>query len=252
MGKRLKGKYPPVREVTDAGRIGMVKEIFATVTPKYDFLNHFLSLRRDVVWRHFTTRKMRFFETHRLLDVATGTADLAIDAASTHPSVQVTGVDFAQEMMDLGRGKIGKRNLFERVRLLRGDALSLPFIDGCFDVAAIAFGIRNIPDRIRAIREMTRVVVPGGQVMVLEMTFPENWILRGIYGIYLKRLLPSIAKHFSRNPAAYHYLADSIMNFPSPDAFARLMEEAGLVRVAKHALTFGVTYLHIGLKPSVR
>ena len=248
MGKHLKEKYPPVREVTDADRIGMVKEIFSTVPAKYDFLNHFLSLRRDVAWRHFATHKMRFFHTHRLLDVATGTADLAIDAAHTYPTLKVTGIDFVQEMMDLGRVKIEKRNLSGRVRLLRGDALNLPFSDNDFDVAAIAFGIRNIPDRIQALREMTRVVVPGGQVMVLEMTYPESRILRGIYGIYLKRMLPFIARHFSQNPAAYHYLADSIMNFPSPDAFAKLMEEAGLVRMEKYALTLGVTYLHIGCK----
>ncbi|RPJ04608.1 MAG: hypothetical protein EHM36_09895, partial [Deltaproteobacteria bacterium] len=101
MGKRLREKYPPVKEVTDADRIGMVREIFSTVPAKYDFLNHFLSLRRDVAWRHFTARKMRFFETQRLLDVATGTGDLAIDAAETYPSIRVTGVDFVQEMMDL-------------------------------------------------------------------------------------------------------------------------------------------------------
>jgi len=154
--------------------------------------------------------------------------------------------------MDLGRVKIEKRNLSGRVRLLRGDALNLPFSDDDFDVAAIAFGIRNIPDRIHALREMTRVVVPGGQVMVLEMTYPESRILRGIYGIYLKRMLPFIARHLSQNPAAYHYLADSIMNFPSPDAFAKLMEEAGLVRMEKYALTLGVTYLHIGCKPDTQ
>jgi demethylmenaquinone methyltransferase / 2-methoxy-6-polyprenyl-1,4-benzoquinol methylase len=249
MGKYLREKYPKVKEVTDADRIGMVKEIFSTVPAKYDFLNHFLSLRRDVAWRRFAARRMRFFQTWRLLDVATGTADLAMDAAKMHPLIRVTGVDFVREMMDLGRVKIEKRGISDRVEILRADALDLPFPDSSFDVAAVAFGIRNIPDRIRALREMARVVVPGGQVMVLEMTYPENRVLRGIYGIYLGRLLPVIARQFSRNPAAYHYLADSIMNFPSPDAFARLMENAGLARIEKHPLTLGVTYLHIGIKP---
>jgi demethylmenaquinone methyltransferase / 2-methoxy-6-polyprenyl-1,4-benzoquinol methylase len=249
MGKHLREKYPPVKEATDADRIGMVKEIFSTIPAKYDFLNHFLSLRRDVAWRRFTTGKMRFFQTRRLLDVATGTGDLAIDAARAYPLIRVTGVDFVQEMMDLGRLKIEKAGLSGRVRLLRADAMNLPFDGNFFDVAAVAFGIRNIPARIPALREMARVVAPGGQVMVLEMTYPQNGLLRAIYGIYLKRLLPFIAKRFSRNPAAYHYLADSIMNFPSPDAFSHLMEEAGLVRIEKYALTLGVTYLHIGLKP---
>ena len=120
-------KYPSVKEVTDEQRIGIVKEIFATVTGRYDFLNHFLSMRRDVFWRRFTVRKMHFFKTRRLLDVATGTADLAIDAARQHPSIRVTGVDFVNEMLQVGQAKIMKKGLSERIRLVQGDALCLPF-----------------------------------------------------------------------------------------------------------------------------
>jgi demethylmenaquinone methyltransferase / 2-methoxy-6-polyprenyl-1,4-benzoquinol methylase len=243
------GKYSPVRQMTAAERIRTVQEIFSTVTGQYDFLNHFLSLRRDITWRRFTVRKMRFFKTHRLLDVATGTADLAIEAARQHPSVHVTGLDFVQAMIDLGRTKIERNGFSDRVRILRGDALTLPFPDDCFDIAAIAFGIRNIPDRDRVLQEMRRVVVPGGRVMVLEMTFPGNAVFQGLYSFYLHRILPGLARVFSGNPAAYEYLGDSIANFPDPEAFARQMEEAGLGPIEKYSLDFGITYLHSGLNP---
>ncbi len=241
-------KYPSVRQVTDQERIGMVKDIFSTITPRYDFLNHFLSLRRDIAWRRFTVKRMSFGMTHRFLDVASGTADLAIDAARRHPGISVTGIDFVKEMLDLGRTKIHQKGLAGRITLLQADALSLPFPDNTFDVAGIAFGIRNIPDRSRALKEMARVVVPGGQIMVLEMTFTRNWFSNLVYQTYLNRILPSISARFSRNPGAYHYLADSIMNFPPAAQFARMMEEAGMTQVRKHKLTFGATYLYEGIK----
>jgi len=245
----MKGKYQPVTELADNERIGIVKEIFSTVTGRYDFLNHFLSLRRDVAWRNFTTRKMRFFQTFRLLDIATGTADLAIDAVRSHPSIQVTGLDFVEEMIDLGHAKVEKRHLSESVRLLQGDALALPFRDNSFDVAAIAFGMRNIPNKILALKELRRVLVAGGQAMILEMTSPPNPFFRAIYHFYLGRILPLMAKPFSGNPAAYYYLGDSIRNFPAPEAFVVTMEKAGFASVEKHSLDFGITYLHIGVKP---
>jgi len=243
-------KYPSVREATDAERIDMVKEIFSTVTGRYDFLNHFLSLRRDVAWRRFAVKKMVFTSTRRFLDVATGTTDLAIGAALSHPGITVAGLDFMKEMLDVGQLKITRAGLSESVQLILGDALSLPFPNNSFDVAAIAFGIRNIPDRLQALREMTRVVIPGGRVMVLEMAFTRNWFSNLVYHAYLNRLLPRIAKRFSLNPAAYGYLADSIMNFPPPGEFSALMREAGMVDTETHRLTFGATYLYIGKKPA--
>jgi demethylmenaquinone methyltransferase/2-methoxy-6-polyprenyl-1,4-benzoquinol methylase len=249
MAKESGGRYRPVRQMSDTERIRTVKEIFSTVTGKYDFLNHLLSLRRDIAWRRFAVRRMRFFETNQFLDVATGTADLAIEAARQHPSIRVAGLDFVQAMMNRGLMKIAEKGLSDRIRLVKGDALALPFPDCSFDVAAMAFGIRNIPDRTRAIREMGRAVVPGGQVMVLEMTFPRSSLLQGLYHLYLNRILPGVARAFSRNSAAYGYLADSIMNFPDPETFSRIMEEAGLVQVKKYSLDFGITYLHIGVKP---
>jgi len=249
MGKSAPDKYPQVKDVSDAERIRMVKEIFSTITGKYDFLNRFLSLRRDVAWRNFAAQKMHFFQTHRYLDVACGTGDLSVTAAQKHPDISVTGLDFVPEMVVAAKEKVQKKNLGGRIHIMQGDALQLPFEDNYFDVSGIAFGIRNIPDRTRALSEMLRVTVPGGQVMVLEMTFVQNRFLKSIYYLYLNYLLPALAKFFSKNAAAYYYLADSIMNFPSPAAFSRLMEDAGMTNVQRYPLTFGVTYLHVGEKP---
>lgn len=250
MEKRVDKAYPSVREVTEGERVGMVKEIFSTITPRYDFLNHFLSLRRDIAWRRFAVKKMRFPTTQRFLDVACGTGDLSVDAVRRHPGITVSGVDFVPEMVYAGREKIVGEKLNNRIHLIVGDALNLPFCDNTFDAAAMAFGIRNIPDRQGALREMLRVLVPGGQVMILEMTFTRNLVFRAFYNVYLNHILPRLAKRFSSNPAAYHYLADSIMNFPTPDEFTSLMESVGIENVTAHSLTFGVTYLHVGTKPS--
>ena len=241
-------RYPPVAGIGRDEHIGMVREVFATVPAYYDFLNHLLSLRRDVAWRRFAARKMRFFDTFRLLDVATGTADLAIEAARRHPNIRVTGVDFVREMLAAARQKIASRGLGDRIRLLQADAMALPFSDGSFDAVGIAFGIRNMPDRLGALREMRRVLFPGGRIFVLEMNFPRNRFAQRFFDPYLKRLLPAVARLFSGNPAAYRYLADSIFHFPAPQAFLGLMEEAGFRDLKRRSLTLGITSLCIGSK----
>lgn len=251
MEKPVKHKYPTVKTVADHERIGMVKEIFSTITDKYDFLNHLLSLRRDVAWRRFAIKKMLFPDTGSFLDVACGTGDFSIGAALRYPQIRVTGVDFVPEMIKAGMGKVEARGLSGRITLIHGDALSLPVPDDAFDVTGMAFGIRNIPDKKKALEEMLRATVPGGQIMILEMTFVRNRFFKFIYYVYLNYLLPLFAKLFTANPAAYHYLADSIMNFPSPDEFTALMEEAGMIEVEKFPLTFGITWLHIGRKPEL-
>ena len=238
MNKKHK-EYPSVQEV---------KDIFASVTDKYDFLNRFLSGRRDVAWRKRAVSEMNFFNTNRFLDVATGTGDLALDCANTHQDVQVTGVDFVQEMVNNGLKKVDTQNLEHRVELKWGDATNIDFIDDTFDVTAIAFGIRNIPNKEKALSEMKRIIVPGGQIMVLELTTPEPGFWRSTYSFYLNGVLPKLAKWFTKNPAAYEYLADSIINFPSRREFLALMESMGLKNCRAIPLTFGVCTLYIGQK----
>jgi demethylmenaquinone methyltransferase/2-methoxy-6-polyprenyl-1,4-benzoquinol methylase len=192
---------------------------------------------------------MRFFRTNAFLDVATGTGDLAIEAARTHLAIRVTGIDFVPRMLERGREKIRKRGLDDRIELLEGDALSLPFEQDSFDVAAIAFGIRNIPDREAALGEMARVVAPGGGVMVLELTTPQRGAIRALYSIYLNGLLPLLGRVVSGDPRAYRYLAESIMEFPSPGEFSGIMRGAGLLDVEAVPLTLGVAHLHTGRVP---
>ena len=248
MREQQKKEYPSVQDMSDDQRIGIVKDIFASVTDKYDFLNRFLSGWRDVAWRKRTVQEMNFFNTNRFLDVATGTGDLALDCANTYPDVNVTGVDFVQEMVDNGLKKVENQNLTERVILKWGDATNLEFDDNSFDVTAIAFGIRNIPDKKKAFSEMNRIIVPNGQVMVLELTTPEPGFWRNIYSFYLNGVLPKLAKWFTKNPAAYEYLADSIMDFPTRREFVTLMESMGLKNCKAIPLTFGVCTLYIGNK----
>jgi len=247
MIKRLPEKYPAVKEISDAGRIGIVREIFSTITGRYDFLNRLLSLRRDVAWRRFAAKKMRFIQTGRYLDVACGTGDLSLAAARRCPDITVTGIDFVPEMVVAARKKVQATKLSPRVSFLEGDALRLPFNDRSFDVVAIAFGIRNIPDRVGALKEMARVAVRGGQVMVLEMSFSQKRLFRPLYLAYLNYLMPIQAKLFSKNPAAYYYLTDSIKNFPPPAEFVKNMDEAGLSRIETYPLTFGITRLYVGI-----
>lgn len=227
----------------------MVREIFSTIPRRYDMLNRVMSLQRDVYWRRFAVNKMHFFQTSRLLDLATGTADLAIEAARRYPQIEVTALDFVREMMKIGADKIRKEKLINRIRLIQADAMALPLPHNHFDCAAMAFGIRNIPERLKALEEMTRVVVPGGRVLVLEMHYPQHPLFQGVYRLYLLAVLPFMARAFSKNPGAYRYLSDSIIHFPTPPAFAQLMRDAGLTEIRQYPLTLGATYLHVGIKP---
>jgi len=249
MNQSKTNKYPSVKKVSDEERIGMVKEIFSTITGKYDFLNHLLSLRRDVAWRHFAIKKMRFFRTNIFLDIACGTGDLSINASLKHRHITVFGVDFILPMVKEATQKTKKKGLSDRINYIQGNALNLPFGEDAFDVTGMAFGIRNIPKKAEALSEMLRVTVPGGQIMILEMTFIQNRFFKLFYYIYLNFLLPLMAKVFAKNAAAYYYLADSIMNFPTPEEFAAFMREKGVSEVKIYPRTFGIACLYVGEKP---
>lgn len=248
MQKSKNNKYPSVKTISDAQRVGMVKEIFSAITGKYDFLNHLLSLRRDIAWRRFAIKKMIFFRTSRFLDIACGTGDLSINACLEHRNISAVAVDFVYPMVKAAEEKAKKKNLSDRINFIHGNALNLPFGENSFDVTAMAFGIRNIPQKAQALKEMLRVTVPGGQIMILEMTFIQNRFFKLFYYIYLNFLLPLMAKVFSKNAAAYYYLADSIMNFPSPEEFAALMRDAGISEVEIYPRTFGIACLYVGKK----
>ncbi|MBI4595318.1 MAG: bifunctional demethylmenaquinone methyltransferase/2-methoxy-6-polyprenyl-1,4-benzoquinol methylase UbiE [Candidatus Tectomicrobia bacterium] len=221
--------------------------MFDNIAPWYDFLNRLLSLRRDVYWRRFTADRVLVGETCRVLDVACGTCDIALEVLRSQPCVnRVVGVDFSPNMLSRAKLKTGDTN--QKIQLGLADALHLPFKDASFDNCIIAFGIRNIVSRREALEEMARVLVTGGQVMVLEFATPRRRLFKNIYLFYLDRILPFIGGFFSKHKNAYQYLSDTILSFPDPDKFAQLMEEAGLKDVTYHKLTFGIVNLHIGRK----
>ena len=241
-------RTPPPSSSLDEARIRQVRRIFSTITDRYDFLNHLLSAGRDIYWRRFMVRKLVFLNTHRLLDLATGTGDVALEAARAHPRVQLFGLDFAAPMIESARSKIYRAGLSDRICTLQGDALNLPFPAEHFDAITVAFGIRNMPDRARVLQEIRRVLIPGGGLYILEFTTPQGKFFRKIYFFYLNRLLPRLARLFTKNPEAYQYLAESIIQFPFPDDFVREIRQAPFSEVTKTPLSGGITYLYEGRK----
>ena len=240
--------YPPVNQMNQDQKVEIVKDIFSSVTNKYDFLNHFLSLRQDIAWRNKVAKEMRFFKSYKFLDMATGTGDLAINAAKIHRNIKGIGLDFVQEMVDYGNKKIIKQNLKDRLELKLGDATDIKYGDNTFDVTAMAFGIRNIPDKVKALTEMKRVVIPDGQVLILELTTPDSGFFKSIYSFYLNSILPKIAKRFTSNPSAYEYLADSIMNFPTRSEFIFLLNSLGFKKIKAIPLSLGICTLYVANK----
>ncbi len=249
MNKKTKTAYQPVSNMNKNSRVQTVQHIFATVVPTYDLLNRVLSLGMDLYWRKTLVSHIRFFQTSRFLDVATGTADLAIETAISYPQTHTTGIDFVSQMLEKAKKKIDQKKLSDRIDLAQADATNLPFPSNSFDTAAIAFGIRNIPDIKAALSEMLRVVAPGGRILVLEMHLPDYPAFQHPARLYLKTALPWLARCLSPNPAAYTYLADSIIHFPTPPRFRELMNKTGMIHVKSQPLSMGITWLHQGTRP---
>ncbi|MEW6262912.1 MAG: bifunctional demethylmenaquinone methyltransferase/2-methoxy-6-polyprenyl-1,4-benzoquinol methylase UbiE [Thermodesulfobacteriota bacterium] len=229
-------------------RVALVRGLFSRVAARYDLLNHLFSLGRDRFWRRAAAGRARTFFTHRILDLACGTGDLALALAEAHPGAQVRGLDFTRPMLVRAKEKIARAGLEKRIDLVAADALSLPFPDRSFDSVTIAFGIRNIPDRTRALSEMLRVLAPGGRALILELAFPRRFFIRRVYDGYLNRLIPRLGRLISGQALAYQYLADSIMDFPSPEELGGFMARCGFVRTGFKSYTFGVCTLHWGEK----
>jgi len=225
-------------------KISAVKSIFSSITPNYDRMNHILSARQDIRWRKFMVNRLPK-DAEKVLDVATGTGDVAIDIKKRRPEVNVTGVDFVREMMNTAKVKTSGRKL--KIDYVGSDAMCLPFKENTFDAATIAFGLRNIPDRLGAIKEMARVVKPGGKVLTLEMTFPKNLKMRSFFNWYLNNIIPGLGAIIARDPKAYRYLVDSIQDFIHPDVLTSIFNDAGLKSVREFPLTLGITYLHEGI-----
>ena len=225
-----------------------IQQMFGTIAPRYDFLNRLLSFGIDRRWRTKAVQLIRYQSGSQILDVATGTGDVALEIARTTPaSVKITGADFCKEMVDLGRDKVAVSPYADRIDFQVAPCEDLPFADNTFDSITIAFGIRNVVDRKLGLAEMWRVLRPGGRMIILEFSTPRSQLFRQIYYFYFRQLLPMIGGLFSRYNA-YQYLPDSVLEFPSPEEFSRIMTGVGFRNIQVLELTFGIASIYVGEK----
>ena len=225
-----------------------IRSMFDSIAPRYDFLNRLLSCGIDRSWRRFAVKQVKFAENGRILDVATGTGDVALEiAAQTPPSVKIVGVDFAKEMVELGKVKIRRSPFAGRITMEVAPCEAIPYPDESFDSVTIAFGIRNVVDRIQGLREMHRVLKTGGRAVILEFSTPRSRLFKTLYCFYFLRVLPVIGGLFSKQ-SAYKYLPDSVLEFPPQEEFKALMATAGFRNLAYYDLTGGIASVYVGEK----
>lgn len=236
--------------LNDKGR--GIRDMFDAIAPRYDLLNRVLSLGIDRRWRRFAVRQLAIDPGQQVLDVATGTGDVALEVArQTDPTVRIVGADFTQGMLVHGQQKIAATPFADRINLVNAPCEALPCRDGVFQGVTIAFGIRNVVDRAAGLREMCRVLRPGGRAVILEFSQPRNGLFRFAYYFYFRRILPAIGGLLSRR-SAYQYLPDSVLEFPDRQAFVQMMSDAGFSKIHSHDLTGGIATVYVGVKPEAR
>lgn len=224
-----------------------VQEMFDRISPSYDRLNHLLSLNVDKAWRRRAVRQVAEGRPQTVLDVACGTADFSIALAEAGVP-RVVGIDISEGMLEVGRRKVAEANLANRIELREGDCEALWLADGSMDAVTVAFGVRNFEHIDLGLREMHRVLRPGGQLCIVELSVPQNALLRGLYKLYFLHILPFVGGLLSGHRAAYRYLPASVLRFPKPDAFLAMMQEAGFVGTRQQPLTFGLCRIYTGTK----
>jgi demethylmenaquinone methyltransferase/2-methoxy-6-polyprenyl-1,4-benzoquinol methylase len=222
-------------------------EMFDQIAGSYDFLNHLLSLNIDKAWRRKAIASIASLKPRKILDVATGTGDMAIAAMRLDPD-HITGIDVSKGMLDVGRVKILDRGLNSRISLIEAACEDLPFDEFTFDAAIVAFGVRNFKDPQKGLSEIIRVLKPGGKVSILEFSLPRQKWLRAGYRFYFHHLVPAIGRWFSRDLSAYRYLPDSVETFPKGQDFVNLLNQAGFTASSYEPLTFGICGLYTGIK----
>lgn len=225
-----------------------VEAMFNSIASNYDFLNHFLSLGIDKSWRWRLVKQLAKENPGRVIDIATGTADLAIQLARHHESVIIDGVDISENMLNIGKNKIAKRHLEGRIKLHQGTSLNLPFNDAEYDAAMVAFGVRNFEDLSKGIAEIYRVLRTGGSFYVLEFSMPSKFPMSNLYRFYFRKVLPFIGGLVSGSRSAYTYLPESVFAFPEKEKFIEIMTTVGFKNCTYKQLTFGVASIYIGYK----
>lgn len=224
-----------------------VQAMFNEISGKYDFLNHFLSFGIDRLWRKRLVKEILLSRPSHVLDLATGTADLAIEL-HRKGGTRITGADISEKMMEIGRKKIAGAGFSASIELVYGDAGALQFPDETFDAAMIAFGVRNFENLAQGISEMHRVLRKGGKVMILEFSHPQSIPLKQLYGFYSRFIIPLMGRMISSHPSAYRYLPETVAAFPSGSAFIEIMQKAGFADCRQISLSGGIASIYIGTR----
>lgn len=228
--------------------VSPIATMFDRISSKYDALNHLLSFNIDKVWRRKTAKAVAKHQPATILDLATGTADLAIALAKSNPKARIVGMDISEKMLEIGKRKVAKQKMDSRIELHVGDAADLPFEDNTFDAVTVAFGVRNFEDLDKGLSEIHRVLKTNGQAVILEFSMPERFPVKQLYLFYFKHLLPHIGGIVSKDKSAYSYLPTSVERFPKPSAFLEMLAQKGLSNGQAKPLTFGIATLYTTTK----
>lgn len=226
-----------------------VEQMFDSIAPAYDFMNRAMTLGIDRLWRKKAVKMVAREAPARILDVATGTGDLALELAAAIPGAQIVGVDLSEGMISVGREKIARAGLTDRITLRAADCLALPFADGEFDALTVAYGVRNFADIPAGLREMHRVVRPGGTVCIVELSTPVNPVVKPFYKLYTRGIIPLVGRFVSKDTRAYAYLPESIAAVPQRRDMCALMTAAGFSDATFRPLTLGVCTIYLARRP---
>jgi len=224
-----------------------VAEMFNNISHRYDFLNHFLSLGIDILWRKKAIRLLKPDAPKQILDVATGTGDFALEALALNPD-RIVGVDISAGMLEMGKVKMKKKGVDHIIDMQMGDSEKLLFDDNTFDAAIVAFGVRNFENLKKGLQDMHRVVKPGGKTVIIEFSRPRRFPMKQLYNFYFKSILPIIGRMVSKDSSAYTYLPESVDAFPDGQRFLDILEEVGYKNAKCIPLTFGISSIYIGQK----
>lgn len=222
--------------------------MFDQIAFRYDFLNRFLSAGIDVGWRKKAISQLKKLQPQQILDVATGTGDVAILAEKMLKPAKIIGIDISDGMLEIGRQKIAKLGLQNKIELITGDSETIGFADHSFDAVTVAFGVRNFQNLEKGLAEMSRVLRPGGKLVVLEFSRPKNLVFKAVYNLYMNTIAPGFGKLIAKNKDAYQYLNDSVQRFPEGEEFISILKKAGYKTTSRIPLTFGICTVYCGSK----
>jgi demethylmenaquinone methyltransferase/2-methoxy-6-polyprenyl-1,4-benzoquinol methylase len=232
----------------NASKKEQVATMFNNISGTYDFLNHFLSLGIDILWRKKAIKELKSLKPKNILDVATGTGDFAFESIKILNPDQIVGVDISSGMLEVAKKKIAQRNLGHIFSVKLGDSEKLPFSDNQFDAITVAYGVRNYENLEKGLADMFRVLKPSGKIVILEFSKPQQFPIKQTYNFYFKHITPFFGRLFSKDGRAYSYLPESVAAFPDGKAFTNLMETVGFSQTKQTTLTFGISSIYTGIK----